>query len=276
MNTNEEKESSLAGGSNSLQRPAYLADFLEISFDAIVAFNSQKRITFWNPAAEQMYGWMAHEALGKTPTELFWPVRTPQEQEDIKQGQLKLERGETIQGEYQPCRADGSFFWVEYSARGILDKAGAISGYVVVYRDITQRKYVENEIRLVSKMPAENPNPVMRLTRDGKILYANDASAPLLESWKRQLDKTIPKEFQQPVAEAFASGLKREIEIEHAGKNFSFILVPIREAGYVNCYGSEVTERKRIEQQALADGSLLPGPGISQVRCQDPGCVRGR
>ena len=65
--------------SSRLGLPEALAVFLGMAFDAVVTFNSRERITYWNPAAEQMYGWTTQEALGKTPAKLFWPVSTPEE-----------------------------------------------------------------------------------------------------------------------------------------------------------------------------------------------------
>jgi len=257
MRPTENSERQLAGRMNGLQLPAFLANFLEIAFDAVAALDSQRRITFWNPAAEQMYGWMSHEAVGKTPAELFWPLNTPRDEEEESRKQLQLERGGTVRGEYRPCRKDGSSFWVEYAARAIFDQDGRISGYVAVYRDITEKKRTENEIRLISRMPAENPNPVMRLTPEGRVLYANDASVPLLEYWIRPDGQTLPDELQKHMTDVFASGTRKVIEIEHQEQTFSFTLAPIREAGYVNFYGSDITRRKKVENELARERELL-------------------
>src|SRR5574341_891387 len=131
-------------------------------------------------------------------------------------------------------RKDGEIIWAEVTRSLVRDADGKPLYTVGTVLDVSERKRAELEIRNLSRLPAENPNPVMRLTPDGKVLYANNASAPLLEFWKRQVDQPIPDELHKRVAEAFSSGLKKEIEIEYEGKTFSCMLAPIREAGYVN------------------------------------------
>jgi len=79
MKTGDGNESSSSRDLTGLQNPGSMAGFLEMAFDAVVAFDAQERITGWNPAAEQMFGWTAQEALGKTPARLFWPMNTPEE-----------------------------------------------------------------------------------------------------------------------------------------------------------------------------------------------------
>jgi PAS domain S-box-containing protein len=145
-------------------------------------------------------------------------------------------------------RKDGKIIWAEVTRSLVRDADGGPLYTVGAVLDVSERKRVELEIRNLSRLPAENPNPVMRLTPDGNVLYANHASATLLEFWNQQIDQTITDELKNYVAEVFASGLKKEIEIEQNGKTFSCTLAPIREAGYVNFYGNDITERKRAEE----------------------------
>jgi PAS domain S-box-containing protein len=154
MHTGDPDKSSLSPGLIDLQNPGVMAGFLEIAFDAVVAFDAQERITHWNPAAEQMYGWAAQEALGKTPARLFWPVSTPEEKKDRKQRQSRLKRGETLRGEHESCRKDGSSLRVQYTARAVFGAEGKLSGYIAVYRDIsaqvqdtTEHKQTEEDLR---------------------------------------------------------------------------------------------------------------------------------
>ncbi|MFT3891048.1 MAG: PAS domain S-box protein [Anaerolineales bacterium] len=71
----------------------------EIAFEAMMIFDSQRRITYWNRAAERLYGWTSKEALGKTAEELFWFTGTPQEEFKQKDLQTKIDRG-------KPCAAN--------------------------------------------------------------------------------------------------------------------------------------------------------------------------
>ena len=91
-------------------------------------------------------------------------------------------RGETAGNvEYSLRRKDTGETWIgSYSFSPLRDAAGAIAGSVVVARDITQRKRVEEELRLsemkFSRAFANNPAAII-LTRleDGLVLDVNDS-----------------------------------------------------------------------------------------------------
>ncbi|MGE5375505.1 MAG: PAS domain S-box protein [Bacteroidota bacterium] len=139
MGTSDGNEPSLIRDLTGLQDRASLSAFMEIAFDAVVAFDAQEHVTSWNPAAEKIFGWTAQEALGKTPAELFWPVDVPLANQDRKQRQARLKGGETLQGELTLCRKDSSSFPAQYTAHAIFDSHGKIGGYLAVYRDLSDK-----------------------------------------------------------------------------------------------------------------------------------------
>jgi PAS domain S-box-containing protein len=40
--------------------------------DIIIAFDEKFNVTYWNRAAEKVYGWKAEEAVGRNVTEIFY------------------------------------------------------------------------------------------------------------------------------------------------------------------------------------------------------------
>ena len=116
-------------------------------------------------------------------------------------------------------------------------------------RDITERKRAEQEIAMLARFPAENPNPILRVEPNGMILYANAASGPVLAEWKCQVGAALPLEWLQLVADSVASQSKRMMDAQCGEKVFSFWVAPISEAGYVNLYGRDITERKQAEEK---------------------------
>ena len=121
--------------------------------------------------------------------------------------------------------------------------------FVAVFDVITERKQAEQQIQALAKFPAENPNPVLRLRQDGVILYANDASRPILQEWGCAVGGDAPPLWCDHVAAAFATCSDKNVEVEHAGRKWSLFVTPIIEAGYANLYGRDITEQRRMEDE---------------------------
>ena len=124
-----------------------------------------------------------------------------------------------------------------------------LSKVIISIIDITERKRAEEEIQRLSRFPEENPNPVLRFDKTGRILYANQSSAPLLASWEREAGQDLPADWRRQVASVFGTGRSKELEMVCQERIFSCNLVPIIDEGYVNLYGSDITERKRVEEK---------------------------
>ena len=112
---------------------------------------------------------------------------------------------------------------------------------------IQERNYAEEQIENLARFPSENPNQVLRIARNGVLLYANDASGSLLAEWNCQEGKIVPENWRQIISEVFSSGSAKRVEMEHAGRIFAFMVVPVADAGYANLYARDITERKQAE-----------------------------
>jgi len=64
-----------------------------------------------------------------------------------------------------------------------------------VIRDITNRKRAEEELREAALFPEQNPSPVLRVRRDGLLLFANSAAASLLAASLCAWESRPPKPF---------------------------------------------------------------------------------
>jgi two-component system sensor histidine kinase/response regulator len=113
-----------------------------------------------------------------------------------------------------------------------------------------EREAVEaaEKLRDVALFPEQNPNPVLRIARDGTILYANKVSAPFLAFWQLAAGKRLPDDWSRAIGAIIDAGRQVEQEVVCGDQVFSCILVPIVEAGYLNIYGRDVTEQKKAER----------------------------
>jgi len=113
---------------------------------------------------------------------------------------------------------------------------------------LAKRRRAEERIRDLAKFPSENPYPVLRVAADGTVLYANSASQSVLQEWNCREGQAVPPEWHGMVKDVLASCAKKRVDMEHGGRVVSFDMVPVKEAGYVNLYGLDVTERKQAEE----------------------------
>jgi len=95
----------------------------------------------------------------------------------------------------------------------------AIEGFVT---GITKYKKIEDKIESLSNFPSENPMPVMRFSKDGFILYANNASRPLLKKWNCKIGSPVPTELNQRIKETVDLKISQKIRSE-SGREDIFI-----------------------------------------------------
>jgi PAS domain S-box-containing protein len=118
--------------------------------DAVIATDAQGRIVFMNPIAERLTGWTLRAARGHGCAEVFrilqedtrQPVETPITRV-LTEGTIMGLANRTLL-----IAADGSEVPIDDSAAPIRGRDGRIVGAVLVFRDISDRRRVENERRL--------------------------------------------------------------------------------------------------------------------------------
>jgi len=102
------------------------------------------RIVYVNDAFERVTGFAAEETIGQTPRIQQGPGTNRATRARIR---TALERGEGIETEILNYRKDGSEFWKDLSIRPLHDVEGQITHWIAVYRDITLRKSIQNDLR---------------------------------------------------------------------------------------------------------------------------------
>jgi hypothetical protein len=138
---------------------------------------------------------------------------------------------------------------------------------VLAANESLQQALRENEI--LARFPAESPNPALRLSRTGQVLYSNEFGTRILRSLGWQVGDMISGEWLAMLNTAFEQGNRREFEASFQEQVFTFLVVPVPDAGYANFYGTDITARKRAEnereqliaelQDALAKVKTLSG-----------------
>lgn len=105
--------------------------------------------------------------------------------------------------------------------------------------DVTARKVID-------LFPNRNPFPVMRLTNDGVLTYANPASGGVCAALGLEVGAPLPADLMRRLREAFEAGEGEPVEVSGGGRVYALHCVPIPELGFTNVYGADVTAARAI------------------------------
>ena len=168
------------------------------------------------------------------------------------EGARLLEKATSIVQEYRITAKDGTIHWVSDHKNSLFNEDGSLRGIDGVVFDITERKKAEEEIKSLARFPSENPNPVVRITKNGTIVFANLNSSPLLERWECRTGECLSPDWHQFVLDAIDTEEPSYTEIVCGEKTFAVTLAPIAESDYINVYGLDITTRKQAEEEMRA------------------------
>src|SRR5262249_49750527 len=113
--------------------------------DAVIATDTQARVTFLNPAAEALTGWTLADAVGRPLAEVFRIVNEETRQ-PVEDPAAKVLRTGTMVGlanHTALVARDDREAPIDDCGAPIIDERGAIAGVVLVFRDVTQRRQAE-------------------------------------------------------------------------------------------------------------------------------------
>jgi PAS domain S-box-containing protein len=149
--------------------------------------------------------------------------------------------------EYRMIAADGRTVWLRDIVHVVVENNEPVKLRGIM-TDISERKLVEEEIVNLAKFPAEDPDPVLRVLTDCTIVYRNEASKTLLEFWRCLQDAPIPDSARECIKKALNTGKVVHDEVLCCDKVYSLRYAPVTEAGYVNIYANDITERRQAEE----------------------------
>lgn len=184
-----------------------LASIVESSNDAIISKSLEGIIQSWNAAAERLFGFTAEEALGKHISIVIPPERIAEEDKII----ASMKAGKRIEHyETERVRSDGERIVVSLTISPIKDDDGNVVGASKIVRDITERKQLEDNLRVLAADLSENDrrkneflatlahelrNPLAPMTNMLEVLKRSDGNADVLkrahETIERQLGQMV-------------------------------------------------------------------------------------
>ena len=107
-------------------------------------------------------------------------------------------------------------------------------------------------VRALARFPSENPSPVLRVTGDGAVVYANDAARSLKGLLVGRGRKAAARGLADGARRVAHSGVRREVEFETVGRVFALALTPVAGETYINVYGRDITAERQARLELLA------------------------
>jgi len=148
-------------------------NIIDSSIDMIIAVDTEKQITEFNPAALKSFGFEEKEAIGAFADKLF------AEPKEFKRVLLSLQKTGAFRGEITNRRKDGTCFTALLSASLIKNQQGEVIGSMGVSRDITDLKEARQRIEESEERLRDIFNNasdfILSVDYDGYVQYANKA-----------------------------------------------------------------------------------------------------
>ena len=203
--------------------------------DAVIATDTDGKISFLNGVAEKLTGWTLEEANQKSIKQIFNIINEKTRQEVENPVVKVLEKGIIVGLANHTVlkRKDGFEIPIDDSGAPIKDKDGKIMGVVLVFRDITERKKTEAAIQRQADLIDLSPDAIIVRTLEGKITFWSKGAEKLYGWTKAEaIGKTTHSLFEtkmlQPL-ENILSELKATQrwsgELVHNTKNGKKVIV---------------------------------------------------
>ena len=143
---------------------------------AVIATDLAGRILFWNPFAERLYGWPAHEVMGRnivdvTPTELS--------QAQAVRLMARLRQGVSWSGEFDVRHRSGRAIPIHVTDSPLRDERQQLIGIIGISTDVTEQKKTEKALRLSEMVYQAIGEAIMVVSLDQRIEAINPAFTTL-------------------------------------------------------------------------------------------------
>src|SRR5205085_11847464 len=143
--------------------------------DAVIATDERGCVTFLNPVAESLTGWARADAVGKPLDEVFVIVNE-QSRQPVDSPVARVLREGVIVGLANHTvliKKDGAELPIDDSGAPIRDEKGKLSGVVLVFRDVTERRRIEDALAFVASIVESSEDAIIGKRLDGTIVSWN-------------------------------------------------------------------------------------------------------
>jgi two-component system, cell cycle sensor histidine kinase and response regulator CckA len=239
-----------------------LAATLSSIGDGVLATDREERITFLNPVAEALAGWPRHDAMGKPLSEVLKVIEEGSRAPAASPVTAAMREGAPAHNAAPILLVtkDKTEIPIEQTAAPLGDERGRLKGAILVFRDITARRQLEEQLsharkmdavgRLASGVSGDFNNVLTVITGYSELLRSQmSAASPM----RRYADEIL-------YAAERAAGLTRQLLAFSQGAAAQPKVLDLN---------ALITEMKPMLHRMLGQAVeliVLPGPSLGRVR----------
>ena len=237
----------------------------------IIRRNVKGEIVFFNEFAQKFFGYSEQEIIGKNVIGTIVPETDSYGRNLAKMIRDIGRRPELYAtNENENICKDGRRVWIAWTNKPVRDKQGNITEILCVGHDITNRKEMENELRLLATILQNSPDPTTVQDFEGNIISWNYGAEKVYgyseeEALKMSISKIIPEHKREEIAALIESLTKGEdtvfLDTQRLAKNgrlldISLTMMMVKdEAGRpfaIATNESDITEHRQLEREVLS------------------------
>ncbi len=172
----------------------HLASVLEQAIDAVISIDHENRVTFFNPAAERLWGYGRDEIMGRNVSALL-----PKEMRHGHDALVNVNRTTNVDKivgtsrDVQIERKDGGRTWVNLSLSKV--GTGAEAGYTAFVKDISRERSQQEIIRQTLEQALD---AVVTIDDANRVTFFNAAAERL---WGYSRDEVVGQNVKMLVPE---------------------------------------------------------------------------
>ena len=132
------------------------------------------------------------------------------------------------------------YMFLQQTSAKSLNEARVISNNLVK-KNIELSK-AQKEIGELSKFPSENPNPILRFSKNFKLVYSNLASEVcFVKDFKIKDNEIFDNKLKNKIGDIIKTKSTESIFESRNGRHYSLTVVYVDEFEYVNIYAADIT-----------------------------------
>lgn len=227
-----------------------LRALIENISDGIVLIDENFNVIYQSPAVERIVGYTLKDRGGKKAIDFVHP-------NDIKSCIQQYETaknnpGSPILSQYRTRHKNGNYIWIEVAITNLLNLE-SVKAFVVIYRDVTERKMFEEKLALSSLIVNSSHDAIMSISLDSIITSWNRGAEKVLgysveEAVGKSIYLLIPPDLHKEEKD-FSESIKNKIlvdryETTRIRKDGTYINVSITVSPIVDEFGNVIGASK--------------------------------